>query len=190
MLPDRILHGRNVRSLPSPPPPQLWSLVFSIYQISYFFNRMFDRPTKALPEQPPKKGLRYRVETLLGLTGLKLARERASWSEVAMAPLRIIWRPHLLSILVFEVCYPSLSPGSPPFSPLLPPEEFIDHWCLCRVKSFMFILGLLVWIRNRHQRHECGFPRERPLPSQPNCNRRSIRHPGGTCLGEQYFLVM
>ena len=33
-----------------------------------------------------------------------MARYRQSWKEVVLAPLNVVWRPHLLSILLFEVC--------------------------------------------------------------------------------------
>ena len=37
-----------------------------------------------------------------------MARYRPSWKEVAMAPLRAFWRPHLMAALLFEV-RPSLA---------------------------------------------------------------------------------
>jgi hypothetical protein len=63
---------------------------------------MYDRTLKPIPQRP-STGMRYRIESLIGITGAKMAKYRASWYEVIMSPFNIVWRPHLLSILVFEV---------------------------------------------------------------------------------------
>ncbi|KAI0252929.1 major facilitator superfamily domain-containing protein, partial [Lactifluus subvellereus] len=62
---------------------------------------MYDRGVRFLPPRPTG-GLRYRVETLVGITGMKMAKYRATWSEAVSAPFKLFWRPHLLSIMVFE----------------------------------------------------------------------------------------
>ncbi|KAJ7355263.1 MFS general substrate transporter [Mycena albidolilacea] len=62
---------------------------------------MYDRGVKPIPE-PPTNGLRYRVKTLLGITGLKMVKYRDSWSRAILSPFRIVWRPQLIGILVFE----------------------------------------------------------------------------------------
>ena len=66
---------------------------------------MYDRGLKGLspPPPPPSGGLRYRIETLVGITGVKMAKYRATWREAISAPFKLFWRPHLLGILVFEV---------------------------------------------------------------------------------------
>lgn len=63
--------------------------------------RLYDRHLKT---QPPRQssGVRYRLETLVGITGVRLAKYRQSWNEIVFAPIRIIWRPHLFLILLFE----------------------------------------------------------------------------------------
>lgn len=63
---------------------------------------MYDRGVKGLP-RPPSGGLSYRIETLVGITGGKMAKYRATWQEAILAPLKLFWRPHLLGILLFEV---------------------------------------------------------------------------------------
>ena len=63
---------------------------------------MYDRKLKEIPPRQ-SEGFRYRVETLVGVTGWRMAKYRDSWSEVWWAPFMIFWRPHLLAILVFEV---------------------------------------------------------------------------------------
>jgi MFS family permease len=68
-----------------------------------FFGRetMYDRSVRGLPP-PPSGGLRYRIETLVGITGMKMAKYRATWQEAVSAPFKLFWRPHLLGIVVFE----------------------------------------------------------------------------------------
>ncbi|KAI9458929.1 major facilitator superfamily domain-containing protein [Lactarius psammicola] len=68
-----------------------------------FFGRetMYDRGVRGLPP-PPSGGLRYRIETLVGITGMKMAKYRATWQEAISAPFKLVWRPHLLGIVVFE----------------------------------------------------------------------------------------
>jgi hypothetical protein len=65
-------------------------------------SRMYDRGVKTLPSRQTG-GLRYRIETLVGITGAKMAKYRVTWYEAVSAPFKLVWRPHLLSILVFEV---------------------------------------------------------------------------------------
>jgi len=68
-----------------------------------FFGRetMYDRGVKNLPPRPAD-GLRYRIDTLVGVTGFKMAKYRATWFEAFSSPFKLFWRPHLLSIMVFE----------------------------------------------------------------------------------------
>src|SRR5579863_6816289 len=65
-------------------------------------SRMYDRGVKAIPPRPADC-LHYRIETLVGVTGNKMAKYRATWGEAISAPFKLFWRPHLLSIMVFEV---------------------------------------------------------------------------------------
>lgn len=39
----------------------------------------------------------------MGITAVRMAKYRATWKEAFLAPFMIIWRPHLLGVLVFEV---------------------------------------------------------------------------------------
>jgi len=72
------------------------------YSSRSHLSRMYDRGVKNLPPRPAD-GLRLRIETLVGVTGSRLAKYRATWVEAISAPFKLFWRPHLLSILVFEV---------------------------------------------------------------------------------------
>jgi hypothetical protein len=67
----------------------------------YDLGRMYDRGVKCLPRKTG--GLRYRIETLVGITGVKMAKYRATWYEAVSAPFKLLWRPHFLSIMIFEV---------------------------------------------------------------------------------------
>ena len=62
---------------------------------------MYDRTVKPIPE-PHTTGFRYRIETLVGITGIKMARYRISWTESILSPINVVWRPHVLGILLFE----------------------------------------------------------------------------------------
>ena len=65
---------------------------------------MFDRKLpNPRPEPIPESRLRYRIETLIGITGAKMAKYRDSWYTAVFAILNVVWRPHLLLILIFEV---------------------------------------------------------------------------------------
>lgn len=65
---------------------------------------MFDRKLpNPRPIPVPASRLRYRLETLFGVTGLKMSQYRDSWSDSIFACLNVVWRPHLLAILIFEV---------------------------------------------------------------------------------------
>lgn len=63
---------------------------------------MYDRG-KHRPLPLKSSGLRYRLEMLLGVTGYKLAKYRASWWEVSMACLDLLWRPQFILVAIFEV---------------------------------------------------------------------------------------
>ncbi|KAJ7766303.1 MFS general substrate transporter [Mycena maculata] len=62
---------------------------------------MYDRTVRPIPSRPTS-GVRYRIESLVGMTGLKMAKYRISWPEAIISPLRVIWRPHIFGLLVFE----------------------------------------------------------------------------------------
>ncbi|OBZ77951.1 hypothetical protein A0H81_02079, partial [Grifola frondosa] len=64
---------------------------------------MFDRTlSNPMPIPRPPSGLRYRIELLVGITGLRMAKYRIGWRESIFACINVIWRPHLLGALIFE----------------------------------------------------------------------------------------
>ena len=58
-----------------------------------------DRDVTPFPERPTT-GLRYRIETLLGLTGWKMSKYRCSWRECLFSWLDCLWRPHALLMYI------------------------------------------------------------------------------------------
>ncbi|KAF5364808.1 hypothetical protein D9758_009310 [Tetrapyrgos nigripes] len=70
--------------------------------ILFMDETMYDRHVKPIPEPMANGSLRYRIETLVGITGIKMAKYRISWFETISSPFQVVWRPHLLGILLFE----------------------------------------------------------------------------------------
>ncbi|SJK98551.1 related to synaptic vesicle transporter SVOP and related transporters (major facilitator superfamily) [Armillaria ostoyae] len=79
----------------------MYSAVVCILIALFMNETMYDRTVKPIPE-PPTTGLRYRIETLVGITGIKMAKYRVSWTESILSPINVVWRPHLLGALLFE----------------------------------------------------------------------------------------
>ncbi|KAH0580132.1 hypothetical protein H2248_002938 [Termitomyces sp. 'cryptogamus'] len=84
----------------------IYSAIVVLVIIMFGEETMYDRTVKPIPEHPTR-GLRYRIETLIGITGVKMAKYRPSWKESILSPLNVVWRPHLMMILWFEVSIPS-----------------------------------------------------------------------------------
>ncbi|KAK0220214.1 major facilitator superfamily domain-containing protein [Armillaria fumosa] len=78
----------------------MYSAVVCILIALFMNETMYDRNVKPIPEPPT--GLRYRIETLVGITGIKMAKYRISWTESILSPINVVWRPHLLGALLFE----------------------------------------------------------------------------------------
>ncbi|KDQ60320.1 hypothetical protein JAAARDRAFT_174380 [Jaapia argillacea MUCL 33604] len=75
---------------------------FVVFLITFFGEEtMYDRTLRPIPTHPTT-GLRYRIESLFGLTGLKMAKYRPSVISGLWSHASVLWRPHLLSILIFE----------------------------------------------------------------------------------------
>ncbi|PBK81144.1 MFS general substrate transporter [Armillaria gallica] len=79
----------------------MYSAVVCILIALSMDETMYDRTVKPVPE-PPSTGLRYRIETLVGITGIKMAKYYVSWTESILSPTNVVWRPHLLGVLLFE----------------------------------------------------------------------------------------
>ncbi|KAI5825713.1 MFS general substrate transporter [Schizophyllum commune Tattone D] len=79
----------------------MYSAVVVVLILLFMEETLYDRGLKPVPPRPTT-GLRYRIETLLGITGVKMAKYRDSWLDVFYAPFNLVWRPHLLPLLLFE----------------------------------------------------------------------------------------
>ncbi|KAG2339660.1 MFS general substrate transporter [Suillus weaverae] len=76
--------------------------VIVLFLIAFFMEEtMYDR---SLVSKPPRTstGLRYRFETLIGVTGYKMAKYRPRWPEVLLASLDVAWRPQFFFVVLFE----------------------------------------------------------------------------------------
>ncbi|ORY88677.1 major facilitator superfamily domain-containing protein [Leucosporidium creatinivorum] len=68
--------------------------------VLFMEETMYDRDVVPFPERPTQ-GLRYRIETLLGVTGVKMAKYRCSWAESVSSVFDLVWRPHMLLMLIY-----------------------------------------------------------------------------------------
>lgn len=66
--------------------------------------RMYDRHlTDPHPFPRPKSWLHKRFEMLSGITGMRMAKYRATWHESLISCANVAWRPQIIGILIFEV---------------------------------------------------------------------------------------
>ncbi|CAK5272185.1 unnamed protein product [Mycena citricolor] len=79
----------------------IYGLIVVVLIALFMEETMYDRTVKPIPPRPTS-GLRYRIETLVGITGYKMQQYRISWGEAIISPLNVIWRPHIFGLLVFE----------------------------------------------------------------------------------------
>ncbi|KIY62844.1 MFS general substrate transporter [Cylindrobasidium torrendii FP15055 ss-10] len=79
----------------------LYGLVVVLLIALFMEETAYDRTVKPIPE-PTTSGLRYRIESLIGITGVQMSKHRILWTQSILSPLQVVWRPHLLAILVFE----------------------------------------------------------------------------------------
>ncbi|EKM53342.1 uncharacterized protein PHACADRAFT_259649 [Phanerochaete carnosa HHB-10118-sp] len=64
---------------------------------------MYDRSLENPRPYPlPKSWVRRRLELLIGIAGARMAKFRASWKDVSIIWVHLVWRPHIFGILLFE----------------------------------------------------------------------------------------
>lgn len=81
---------------------ETYGTVFShVNTTAHVLGRMYDRTLKPV-RTPPTTGLRYRIETLVGITGYKMAKYRMKWKDAVMSPFLVVTRPHAILIFIFE----------------------------------------------------------------------------------------
>lgn len=91
-------------------------------------TRLFDRGVKDLPPRRADS-LSYRFETLVGVTGFNLAKYRITWLQAIATPFKLIWRPHLLLILILEV-RPYFQYRDPIRGQLSPAQAVLYSFCI------------------------------------------------------------
>ena len=129
---DCVFHGRDV-SLNA-------AVTLGTYVVKPFAHRMYDRGVKPIPERP-YSGFKYRVHTLLGTTGWKMAKYRGSVWDSISSVFRVAWRPHLLMALIYEVMHSLQAHRSQAKSICVHPGHGFwvlhRHHCVCRSQLFM-----------------------------------------------------
>lgn len=94
---------------------------------------MYDRTVRPIPEAE-MTGFRHRIETLIGMTGWKMAKYRMSWKNAILSPLDVVWRPHLMMALLFEVsCTRDSRTWGPAFIPSSGDVIRFWNWNQCNV---------------------------------------------------------
>ncbi|KAJ7198622.1 major facilitator superfamily domain-containing protein [Mycena haematopus] len=79
----------------------IYGAIVVLLIVFFMEETIYDRNVRPIPERPTT-GFRYRIETLVGLTGLKMQKHRPSWAQAIVSPLNVVWRPHIFGLLVFE----------------------------------------------------------------------------------------
>ncbi|KAG1744209.1 major facilitator superfamily domain-containing protein [Suillus lakei] len=79
----------------------LYSAVVVLLIGLFMEETMYDRHLHPNPQQI-LPGIQYRLETLIGITGYKMAKYRSRWSEIVWACLNVVWRPQFILVVFFE----------------------------------------------------------------------------------------
>ncbi|KAI0826479.1 MFS general substrate transporter [Irpex lacteus] len=74
-------------------------VIIALFGEETLYDRKLANPK---PIARPASSLRYRIETLIGITGIRMSKYRSSWTDVVLVWFRLVWRPHLLGVLLFE----------------------------------------------------------------------------------------
>lgn len=65
--------------------------------------RYLDRRNPSAPDLIPDGKLSSRVKALIGVLGPQMTAQRFSLKEDFLRMLRLVWRPHLLGVMIYEV---------------------------------------------------------------------------------------
>jgi MFS family permease len=79
----------------------IYSAIVLFLIVFFMEETMYDRRLVSMPLRT-STGLRYRFETLIGVTGYKMAKYRPRWPEVLFASLDVAWRPQFFFVVLFE----------------------------------------------------------------------------------------
>lgn len=66
-------------------------------------TRFLDRSDPNAPDQIPENTFSNRVKALLGIRRPRAYRPLSSWTTLALRQLQLVWRPHLLGAILYEV---------------------------------------------------------------------------------------
>ncbi|KAK7683093.1 hypothetical protein QCA50_013766 [Cerrena zonata] len=81
----------------------MYGAIVVLLIVLFMEETMYDRKLpNPRPFGKPKSLIRDRFETLVGITGARMAQFRVPWSETVLVWFKLVWRPHLLGILWFE----------------------------------------------------------------------------------------
>ncbi|KAG0697893.1 major facilitator superfamily domain-containing protein [Suillus ampliporus] len=72
-------------------------LLIGLFMEETIYDRHLDPDSQRI-----SPGIKYRLETLIGITGYKMAKYRSSWPEVIWACLNVVWRPQFILVVFFE----------------------------------------------------------------------------------------
>ncbi|KAF9062021.1 MFS general substrate transporter [Rhodocollybia butyracea] len=118
----------------------IYGAIVCILIMLFMEETMYDRNIDPIPE-PAEEGFSYRFKTLIGITGYKMSKYRLSWYEATASLFRVVWRPHLLIILVFEALVFGFSIGinvtTPVFLGTPPPLDTAS-------RSLLSLVGIII----------------------------------------------
>ncbi|KAF7323703.1 MFS general substrate transporter [Mycena kentingensis (nom. inval.)] len=80
----------------------IYGAIVVLLIVLFMEETLYDRTVRPIPGPESVRGFKYRFETLIGLTGLRMQKYRISWAESIFSPFNVVWRPHILGLLVFE----------------------------------------------------------------------------------------
>lgn len=88
----------------------MYSAVVVVLIVLFGRETLYDRGIRPVPK-PKATGLNLRIQDLLGITGLHMQQYRPPWKKCVFDIIRVLWRPHLLAILLFEAAVFGFSIG-------------------------------------------------------------------------------
>lgn len=81
----------------------IYSFIVLALIVLFMEETMFDRYVRPIPKKPTT-GLRYRIETLVGITGFKMAKYRPAWSRCVLDVFEVIFKPPVILSLLYVMC--------------------------------------------------------------------------------------
>ncbi|KAJ9115483.1 hypothetical protein QFC22_005241 [Naganishia vaughanmartiniae] len=78
----------------------IYTGVVLILIVLFFEETMFDRHLSPIPMKPTT-GLRYRIETLLGITAMKMSQYRPPLYQGVLDLVNLVWRPQCILPLIY-----------------------------------------------------------------------------------------